>query len=93
MKTVSEQLLVNAAGHLMHDHAFDHLPDEKINRLRLSFKKLADESTAATERRQHQHELLDICSEADLFTDEGNPQTLQQWYAVMYSLGINGNSQ
>ncbi|MDE3143517.1 MAG: hypothetical protein KGL19_05145 [Bacteroidota bacterium] len=41
MKTRSEQLLVNAAGQLMHDHAFDHLSDEKLNRIRQSFKRLS----------------------------------------------------
>jgi hypothetical protein len=29
MKTKNHQLLVNAAGQLMQEHAFDHLSDEK----------------------------------------------------------------
>lgn len=90
MKTRSEQLLVNAAGQLMHDHAFDHLSDEKLNRIRQSFKRLSDSSTSLRDRTRHQNELLDLCSEADLFTETTSQQSLQQWYAVMNCFGLNG---
>lgn len=90
MKTRSEQLLVNAAGQLMHDHAFDHLSDEKLNRIRQSFKRLSDNKTSLLDRTKHQNELLDLCSEADLFTETTSQQSLQQWYAVMNCFGLNG---
>ena len=91
MKTRSEQLLVNATGQLMHDHAFDHLSDEKLNQMRQSFKRLADKKTSPLERTKHQNELLDLCSEADLYTETTTPQSLQQWYTVMHCFGLNGD--
>jgi len=90
MKTRTHQLLVNAAGQLMQDHAFDHLPDEKINRIRQSFQRLADDQTSLNDRMKHQNELLDLCSEADLYTETATPQSLQQWYAVMHCFGLHG---
>jgi len=89
MKTRSEQLLVNAAGQLMHDHAFDHLSDEKLNQMRQSFKRLADKKTSQPDRAKHQNALLDLCTEADLFTETTTPQSLQQWYAIMHCFGLN----
>lgn len=91
MRTRSELLLVNAAGKLMHDHAFDHLSDEKLNRIRQSFKRLADNKTSQLDRTKHQNELLDLCSEADLYTETTTPQSLQQWYAVMHCFGLDAD--
>ena len=91
MKTRSEQLLVNATGQLMHDHAFDHLSDEKLNQMRQSFKRLADKKTSLKDRAKHQVALLGLCSEADLYTETTTPQSLQQWYAVMHCFGLNAD--
>ncbi|OIR05661.1 hypothetical protein GALL_120950 [mine drainage metagenome] len=74
----------------MHDHAFDHLSDEKLNRIRQSFKRLSDSRISLRDRTRHQNELLDLCSEADLFTETTSQQSLQQWYAVMNCFGLNG---
>jgi hypothetical protein len=91
MKTRTEQLLVNAAGQLMHDHAFDHLSDEKLNRIRESFKRLSDNKTSPIDRTKHQNSLLDLCSEADLYTETTTPQLLQQWFAVMNCFSLQGD--
>ena len=91
MKTQTEQLLVNAAGQLMHEHAFDHLSDEKLNRIRESFKRLSDNKTSRVDRTKHQNDLLGLCREADLYTETTTPQLLQQWFAVMNCFSLQGD--
>jgi len=92
MQNNTYHMLVNAAGHLMQEHAFDHLPDEKLNRLRQSFRRLASSKTSSSEKQKHGNELLNICSKADLFTETATQQSLQQWYTVMNCLGVSSNT-
>ena len=44
MKTTSYQMLVNAAGQLMQQHAFDHLSDEKLSRMHSCIRQLGQSS-------------------------------------------------
>ena len=88
MQNTSISMLVNAAGQLMQQHAFDHLPDEKLSRIRQSFQRLANEQISNEEKRNYGNELLDLCSEADLFNETVTPQGMQQWFAVMNCFGM-----
>lgn len=85
-------MLVNAAGQLMQQHAFDHLPDEKINRIRQSFQRLANTQTSQADKAKHSSELLGLCSEADLYNDTATPQALQQWFAVVNCFGLENDN-
>lgn len=92
MQTTSYNMLVNAAGQLMQQHAFDHLPDEKINRIRQSFQRLANAKTSQADKAKHSSELLGLCSEADLYNDTATPQALQQWFAVVNCFGLENHN-
>ena len=87
MKTTSYQLLVNAAGQLMQQHAFDHLSDEKLSRMHSCIRRIGetDDSTSLAEA---EHELLDLCSEANLYVETTTTQSLHQWYAAMSCFGM-----
>ncbi|MFX8696418.1 hypothetical protein ABTM58_20415, partial [Acinetobacter baumannii] len=74
MQNSTYRMLVNATGQLMQQHAFDHLSDEKLNRIRQSFQRLANEKTTTAEKNKHGNELLNLCSEADLFNDTATQQ-------------------
>jgi hypothetical protein len=86
MKTTSYQLLVNAAGQLMQQHAFDHLTDEKLSRMHTCIRRIG-QSTDSEEMSEAESELLSICSEANLYVETATPQSLQQWYAAMSCFG------
>lgn len=79
-------MLVNAAGQLMQQHAFDHLSDEKLSRMQSCIRKIGAagqrENMADTE-----HELLSICDEANLYVETTTPQSLQQWFTAMSCFG------
>jgi hypothetical protein len=79
MKNSSYQLLVNAAGQLLQQHAFDHLSDEKLSRMNSCLHKLGQQSSNA--------ELLNYCREANLYVETATPQSLHQWYAAMSCFG------
>jgi hypothetical protein len=88
MKT-SSQLLLNTTGTLLKEHAFDHLPDDKINLIRKSFQRLADMNIPLQERNRHQNDLLNYYSEADLLTESTTPHVIHQWQTVMSVFGRN----
>ena len=88
MKTKSYSLLVNATGQLLQQHAFDHLPDEKLSRMNSCLHRLGNQQNR-TDLTQVEMELLSYCREANLFVDTTTPQSLQQWYAVMSCYGAS----
>jgi len=75
MKINSYQLLVNATGQLMQQHAFDHLSDEKISRMQQCLHRLGKQN-ANNELNTLKTEFFNLFGEADLFTETTNPQTL-----------------
>lgn len=87
MKTTSYALLVNAAGQLIQQHAFDHLPDEKLSRMYGCFRCLS-ESNRAEEIAGAEEELLRICSEANLYVETASPQSVYQLQAAMSYFGL-----
>lgn len=86
MKTTSYELLVNAAGQLMQQHAFDHLSDEKLSRMQSCFRRLGN-STNHTEMLGTETELLSLCSEANLYVETATPQSLHQWHTALSYFG------
>ncbi len=86
MKTTSYSLLVNAAGQLLQQHAFDHLSDEKLSRMNSCLHKLGNQPVSA-ELRSVETELLNYCREANLYVETTTPQSLHQWYAAMSCFG------
>ena len=87
MKTTSYELLVNAAGQLMQQHAFDHLSDEKLVRMH-SCIRVIGESGNNTEMANAEAELLNLCSEANLYVETTTTQSLHQWHAAMSCFGL-----
>jgi len=87
MKTTSYELLVNAAGQLMQQHAFDHLSDEKLSRMQSCFRQIG-ESADNAKMASAETELLSLCSEANLYVETATPQSLHQWYAAMSCFGL-----
>lgn len=86
MKTKSYSLLVNAAGQLLQQHAFDHLSDEKLSRMNSCLHRLGHEQ-GKFDLKKVEAELLSYCREANLYVDTTTPQSLQQWLAVMSCYG------
>ncbi|HEX7692076.1 MAG TPA: hypothetical protein VF408_06790 [Sediminibacterium sp.] len=86
MKTTSYQLLVNAAGQLMQQHAFDHLSDEKLSRMQSCMRRLGE--SRGKPEASLETELLNLCSEANLYVETATPQSLQQWVAAMSCFGL-----
>lgn len=86
MKTTSYQLLVNAAGQLMQQHAFDHLSDEKLSRMHSCIRRIGQTEDASS-MAAVENELLDLCSEANLYVETTTTQSLHQWYAAMSCFG------
>lgn len=87
MKTTSYELLVNAAGQLMQQHAFDHLPDEKLSRMYSCFRCIG-ESADNKAVAGAETELLNLCSEANLYVETATPQSLHQWHTAMSYFGL-----
>lgn len=87
MKTNSYQMLVNAAGQLMQQHAFDHLSDEKLSRMHSCIRQLG-QSGSNHEMTPVETEFLNLCSEANLFVETTTTQSLHQWYAAMNCFGM-----
>jgi hypothetical protein len=90
MKTTSYQLLVNAAGQLMQQHAFDHLSDEKLSRMHSCIRRIG-ESSAPGEMAEVESEFLSLCNEANLYVETTTTQSLHQWYAAMSCFGLNAS--
>lgn len=89
MKTRPNKLLVNATGQLMQQHAFDHLSDEKLFRMNQCLHRLG-QNDSYNGLKHEQYELLQLCSEADPYTDTATPESLNQWFTVMSCFGLNG---
>ena len=87
MKTTSYELLVNAAGQLMQQHAFDHLSDEKLSRMQRCFRRIGTTADNA-EMANAETELLSLCSEVNLYVETATTQSLHQWYAAMSCFGL-----
>jgi len=87
MKTNSYQMLVNAAGQLMQQHAFDHLSDEKLSRMYSCISQLG-QSSSNHEMTPIETEFLNLCSEANLYVETTTPQSLHQWYTAMNCFGM-----
>jgi hypothetical protein len=86
MKTNSYELLVNATGTLMQQHAFDHLSDEKLSRMQSYLHRLSKQSGTASMDREKK-ELFKLFDEADLYNESTTPQSLHQWQAAMSCFG------
>lgn len=86
MKTTSYNLLVNATGQLLQQHAFDHLSDEKLSRMNSCLHKLGSQSVTE-DLRSVETELLNYCRQANLYVETATPQSLHQWYAAMSCFG------
>ncbi len=91
MKTTSYELLVNAAGQLIQQHAFDHLPDERMSRMYSCFRCIGESENLA-EIAGAETELLDICSEANLYVETATPQSLHQWQTAMHYFGLTAKN-
>ncbi|MES2330384.1 MAG: hypothetical protein V4539_12325 [Bacteroidota bacterium] len=87
MKTTSYELLVNAAGQLMQQHAFDHLTDEKLSRMYSCFRCIG-ESEDNEEIAGAESDLLLLCSEANLYVETATPQSIHQWHTAMHYFGL-----
>ncbi len=87
MKTTSYELLVNAAGQLMQQHAFDHLSDEKLSRMYSCFRCIG-ESADTAEIADAESDLLSLCSEANLYVETATPQSIHQWHTAMSYFGL-----
>ena len=87
MKTTSYELLVNAAGQLIQQHAFDHLTDEKLSRMYSCFRCIR-ESEDSKEIADAESELLSLCSEANLYVETATPQSIHQWHTAMSYFGL-----
>lgn len=87
MKTTSYKLLVNAAGQLMQQHAFDHLSDEKLSRMHSCIRRIGESGDNA-EMATAEAEFLSLCSEANLYVETTTTQSLHQWYAAMNCFGL-----
>lgn len=93
MNTTSYELLVNAAGQLMQQHAFDHLSDEKLSKMQSCFRRLG-ETTGTNDsaaKADAETELLSLCSEVNLYVESATTQSLHQWYAAMSCFRLPAN--
>lgn len=86
MKTNFHRLLVNATGQLMHEHAFDHLSDEKLSRMNTCMRQL-NQSGLIVNNSIVEYELLELCREANLYIETASPHSVQQWLFVMNCIG------
>ncbi|MBX9735194.1 MAG: hypothetical protein K2X37_14150, partial [Chitinophagaceae bacterium] len=73
-------------GKLLQQHAFDHLSDEKLSKMNRCISKL-NQRSLLIDRNHVESELLELCCEANLYSETTTPQVLQQWMAVMNSFG------
>jgi hypothetical protein len=86
MRTNFCHLLVNAAGQLMQEHAFDHLSDEKLSRMNQCLRQLNQSGFSAI-RTVAEKDLLQLCGEANLYTETSTPKSIHQWLTVMNVAG------
>jgi hypothetical protein len=91
MKTTSYELLVNAAGQLIQQHAFDHLTDERMSRMYSCFRCIGESENQA-EIAGAESELLSICSEANLYVETATPQSIHQWQTAMHYFGLTAKT-
>ncbi len=88
MKTLNHNLLVNAAGQLMQEHAFDHLSDEKLAKMNKCIRDL-NLHGLAKKKSIAEIELLQLCAEANLYTETASPHSVHQLLSVMHRFGIS----
>ena len=81
------QILVTITGKLLQDHAFDHLSDENISRLRESFNKLSQMNSSLKEHAKHQNDLLHFYTDADIYSDTSSQQSVHNWCRIMAMYG------
>ncbi len=89
MKRSNNFLLVNAAGQLMQEHAFDHLSNDKLSRMNNCMRQLLQDEITIRERKERENELLNFCLEADLFDESVTIQTLHQWQTAISYYGLS----
>jgi hypothetical protein len=89
MKKIPYQVLISSTEQLMQQHAFDHLSDDKLNRMRSSFRKLAADNPSLKERKKCEEELLNFYYEADLYGENTTLKSVNDWCAAMSYLGLN----
>jgi hypothetical protein len=87
MKTTSYELLVNAAGQLIQQHAFDHLPDEKLSRMYSCFRCIGESRDHAA-IASAESDLFSLFSEANLYMETATPQSIHQWQTAMHYFGL-----
>ncbi len=86
MKTENHHLLVNAAGQLMQEHAFDHLSDEKLAKMNKCIRDLNHQGLAV-KKSKAEFELLQLCSEANLYTETASAHSVHQLLSLMHRFG------
>lgn len=86
MKTQNHNLLVNAAGQLMQEHAFDHLSDEKLARMNKCICDL-NHHELTIKKSKAAFELLQLCSEANLYSETASAHSMHQLLSVMHQFG------
>jgi len=89
MKILHNSLLVNAAGQLMQQHAFDHLSDDKLSRMSNCMRQLLQDEISIRERKEREEELLNLCLEADLYDESATMQSLHQWQTAISYYGLS----
>jgi hypothetical protein len=86
MKTKNHQLLVNAAGQLMQEHAFDHLSDEKLAKMNRCIRDLNHHGLGIKQSKA-EIELLQLCTEANLYTETASAYSIHQLLSVLHQFG------
>jgi hypothetical protein len=89
MKILHNSLLVNAAGQLMQQHAFDHLSDDKLSRMNNCMRQLLHDDISIKERKEKEEELLNFCLEADLYDESVTMQSLHKWQTAISYYGLS----
>jgi hypothetical protein len=86
MKTKQYSLLVNAAGQLMQEHAFDHLSDEKLAKMNRCIRDL-NQYGLGNQQSKAEMELLQLCTEANLYTETASAYSVHQLLTVLHQFG------
>jgi len=80
-------MLLQATGCLMQHHAFDHLPENKLSRIRQCMNQTSHKPSDNALMHSQQNDLLELFCEADIFSETITPQSLDQWLATMHYFG------